>query len=447
MNTLALLSAVALSASVASASTLPRPVVASVPSYEDAADSLFQLGRQAINDERYEQAATVLRQLVDRYPSSTRVGEALYWTAWAQYQLGTNRHSKDYLSAALASIDQLQTKFPRSSTIADARNLRTQILSAQANLGDSRAAGQIASQAKQLQQSSGCSKGDDEMRMAALQGLMNMNSSDAVPILKEVLAQRDPCRADLRKQALYLIAQRKGDDVMSTLLDVARNDASTEVRADAVYWLAETHSDRAAVALDSILFQGRDNEIRLRSVYALSQVGTERATDALKRAAQDDKMPDDIRNQALYWLGNMKRVDVAFFRSVFQSTRSRAVRQQIAFAVAGLNTPAATQWLIDMAKDKSIDADSRKNAIYWVSQQRTVDMEQLNSIYDAARGDHDVQGQVIYVLSNRKESAAVDKLMAIAKSDPDIDNRKTALYWLGTKNDPRIQQFLRDLLK
>jgi len=448
MRRLVFLSMIALGTSVASAATRPSSVVdASAPSVEDAADSLFQLGRQAINDERYEQAATILRQLVDRYPSSVRASEALYWRAWAQYQLGADRHSKEYLNAALETVDRLQSKFPRSKNLADARELRTRILTAQASMGDSRAAGQIASEANKLKQGGACSNGDDEMRMAALQGLVNTNSTDALPILKEVLAQRDPCRVELRKHAVYLIAQRRGDDVVTTLLDVARNDASTDVRADAIYWLSTTRSDRAAAALDSILFQGRDNDIRLRSVYALSQVGTEKATEALKRAAQDDKMPDEIRGQAVYWLGNMKRVDLAFFRSVFQSTKSRAVRDQIATAVVGLKSPAGTQWLIDMAKDKSIDADSRKNAIYWVSQERTVDMDQIIGIYESARGDNDIQSQVIYALSNRREPAAVDKLMAIAKSDPNIDNRKTALYWLGTKNDPRIQQFLRDLLK
>ena len=37
--------------------------------------------------------------------------------------------------------------------------------------------------------------------------------------------------------------------------------------------------------------------------------------------------------------------------------------------------------------------------------------------------------------------------MAIAKSDPNIENRKKALFWLGQKNDPRVKQFLRDLIK
>jgi hypothetical protein len=53
---------------------------------------------------------------------------------------------------------------------------------------------------------------------------------------------------------------------------------------------------------------------------------------------------------------------------------------------------------------------------------------------------------VIYVFSQRKESTAVDKLMAIAKTDQNIEMRKTALYWLGQKNDPRVKQFIQDLI-
>jgi hypothetical protein len=122
------------------------------------------------------------------------------------------------------------------------------------------------------------------------------------------------------------------------------------------------------------------------------------------------------------------------------------LRSQIIHAVVGLKTPEVTKWLLDMAKDKTIDVESRKNAIYWASQQRTVDMNELNAIYDQARGDDEVQTQVLYVYSTRKETAAVDKLMAIAKSDPNIEMKKQALYWLGKKNDPRIKQFILDLI-
>jgi len=36
--------------------------------------------------------------------------------------------------------------------------------------------------------------------------------------------------------------------------------------------------------------------------------------------------------------------------------------------------------------------------------------------------------------------------MAIAKSDPNLELRKQALFWLGQKNDPRVRQFIRDLI-
>jgi HEAT repeat protein len=216
------------------------------------------------------------------------------------------------------------------------------------------------------------------MRMAALQGLMSMNSTDALPILKQVLAQRDPCRVGLRKQAVYMIAQRRGDDVVRRC---SRSHAT--IRATKSRVTPCTGCRRPArpgnrrPRLDSV--SGRDNELRTKAVYALSQVGTERASQALRRAAQDEKLPDDVRGQATYWLGNARLADLDFFRSLYKSTRSSNVHGQIIQAVVGLRTPEATQWLIDMAKDKTMDAESRKNAIYWAGQQRSVDMDQLNT--------------------------------------------------------------------
>ena len=55
--------------------------------------------------------------------------------------------------------------------------------------------------------------------------------------------------------------------------------------------------------------------------------------------------------------------------------------------------------------------------------------------------------QVIFVLSQRSSSpAAVDKLLDIAKNDKDPELRKKAIFWLGQSRDPRVQQFLIDLI-
>ena len=53
-------------------------------------------------------------------------------------------------------------------------------------------------------------------------------------------------------------------------------------------------------------------------------------------------------------------------------------------------------------------------------------------------------GGVVDRLDRRAVTAAVDKLMAVARSDSNIEMRKKSLFWLSQKNDPRVKQFLRE---
>ena len=54
--------------------------------------------------------------------------------------------------------------------------------------------------------------------------------------------------------------------------------------------------------------------------------------------------------------------------------------------------------------------------------------------------------QLIFVYSQRREPAAVDKLLEIAQKETDRDLRKKALFWLGQSNDPRVMKFLEDII-
>jgi TolA-binding protein len=417
---------------------------------EEPADSLYRLGRQAMTDGDYRRAANLLKQVADKYPQSKSASDALYWRAWSLHRLGADNRSSRELDDALDAIDRLERDYPKATTLADARTLRSTIRSAQATLGNATAAGEIARDAKGLRQQRACNTGsaaDEEMRLAALDGLLSMNSADAIPILQDVLKQTDPCRIEMRKKAIFLISQKSGTDVARTLLDVARTDPSNDVRGEAIFWLSQTRSEFAIPALDSILFQTRDDEIRKKAIFALSQKSRDqRARSALQRAAEDERMPEDIREEAIFWLGQAGIVDLDYFKGLFQKSRNIDLRKKIMFSVSQTSSAAATTWLIDVAKDRNFDVDIRKEAIFWASQRSRVDMDAIQSVYDAAKGDQEMQKQVIFVYSQRRESTAVDKLMDIAKNDPRIENRKEALFWLGQKNDPRVRQFLRDLI-
>src|SRR5439155_4278651 len=65
---------------------------------------------------------------------------------------------------------------------------------------------------------------EDDVRVAELNGLLQMDATNALPILRKVLAKRDGCSAGLRRKAVFIVSQKRGAETEDILLDVARND-------------------------------------------------------------------------------------------------------------------------------------------------------------------------------------------------------------------------------
>ena len=80
-----------------------------------------------------------------------------------------------------------------------------------------------------------------------------MDAESAVPILKQVLARRDPCSVVLRRKAVFILSQKRTTETEDILLTVVRGDPDPEVREGGVFWLSQVGSERAVSALDSIL--------------------------------------------------------------------------------------------------------------------------------------------------------------------------------------------------
>jgi HEAT repeat protein len=394
-------------------------------------------------DEDYGLAARLFLQLVNDYGQSDYAGDALYYRAYSLYQLGGRRELRD----ALAALDAQERDYPRASTRDDARALRTRIQAVQARNGNAGAAESLYRKAAPSSDEHGCPSEDDDERLFALQGLMQMDAESALPILRQVLAKRGACSENLRKHAVFIVSQKTGDEATSLLLDVARTDPSSEVRAEAIQWLGQSHSSRAVVALDSIASTSTDEDILKKAVFALSQSHDDRAAAALRHIADDDRKQPDVRKQAIFWYGQTHRdaEDMRFLRDLFSRTKSEEIQESIIQAMAQAHTSEAMRWLIDLARDKSLSIDARKNALFWAGQ-NGADLRQLTSLYDEMRGETEIQNQLIFVFSQRRDREAVDKLIDIASNDPDRDLRKQAIFWLGQSRDPRVQRFLLDLI-
>ena len=328
----------------------------------------------------------------------------------------------------------------------DATELYAQIRTLQAKLGDANAATDIATQAGTLRQAAGCtgSRSDDEMRMAALDGLMSMNSQDAIPILEAVLKQRDPCRAELRKRAVFMIAQKRGSSVVPTSRRRAHRPEHRRARRRDL--LAGSSQAEAAIpALDSIIFQSKDDEVRKKAIFALSQQRREwrgrRSSaspgreDPRGRARRRDLLARTERDRRPRVLQDALQVDEKHRASEQDPERRRDG------TVAGRVGVAARH----RARQDLRRRDPQERDLLGVTAARN-GSHRLNTLYDQSRGEDEIEEHILFIYSQRRESAAVDKLMSVARSDPNTEMRKKALFWLGQKNDPRIKAFILELI-
>ena len=406
----------------------------------DSGDSLYRVARKAINDGDYRRAAALFQQLADRYPKSQYAGDALYWRAFALYRHG----GADDLRASLASLELQRTRYPTAATQGDAAALATRVRGELARRGDPRAAEQVVRTADSAVR--GCPSDDDDMRVAALNAMMQMDADQALPVLRKVLARRDACSETLRKKAVFLVAQKQGDESANILIDVARSDPSAEVRGDAVFWLGQVPGDRSVALLDSILQSTKDEDLQDKAIFALSQHEGPRSAAILRDLISQPNVAEDTKSRAIFALGHGRQSSetFAYLKQLFPTLASETLKDQVLMSVAQSGDDANRAWVRGVAQDPKQDIEVRKKALFWLGQSGG-SLDEILALYDQLP-DEALKEQVIFVLSQRREPAATDKLIDIAKHDGNRELRKKAIFWLGQRDDPRVRKLLEELI-
>jgi HEAT repeat protein len=404
---------------------------------QDPAVALYRDAREELNDNDYERAAELFKRIIDKYPRSTYTPDAYYWRGFALYKNGDN-------DDAVAVLKQQQSKYPKAATARDGAQLIARIQGIRASQGNAKAGEEVSSGATQA--AKGCPKGDDDddVRIAALNSFLNMNSEQAIPLLKQILARRDACSVELRRKAVFLVSQKRGPEVEDILLSAARNDPDKEVRAQAVFWLSQVNSERAVGYLEDILKSSTDNDIREKALFSLSQHRSERAAQLLRSYAENTSAPDDLREKAIFWLGQRRAGEnTEFLKALYAKERSQELREKIIFSLS--QQRGNESWLMAIATNENENMEMRKKALFWAGQSKAVSLPELTSLYEKM-SNREMKDQLIFVYSQRRDKEAVDKLMSIAKNENDRELRKKAIFWLSQSKDPRVADFLMQLI-
>jgi HEAT repeat protein len=272
-----------------------------------------------------------------------------------------------------------------------------------------------------------------------------MDASNAVPILKKVLARRDACSAGLRRKAVFLLSQKHSGETEDLLLDAAQHDPDPEVRQQAVFWLSQVPTDRAVGMLDSILRTTDDAELREKALFALSQQHSPRAGQILRGYAENANAPSEAREKAIFWLGQQHSGEnAAFLRGLYGKLTDEDLKEKVIFSLSQMHDADNNRWLMDIALNERESIEMRKKALFWAGQTGG-DLTQLSGLYDRMQ-NREMKEQLIFVYSQRHEAAAVDRLIQIAKTEQDKELRKKAIFWLGQSHDPRAAQVLLEII-
>ena len=415
---------------------------------QDTADALYRRGRTEFNGRKYQQAINYFRQLRENYTQSHYLPQAYLYEAYSLYGLNAEASYRQ----ALSLLDTYRNLYSQAWTN-DFASLYTRVQGRLARLGDTDAAAAVAARAAQLNIRTRVfdtslvfvqGRDEDDDRMQALNALAQMRWESAMPILRDVIANKDSSRVRLRRRALMILAQKRGEGREDILIDAATNDPDLGVREQAVQWLSVVRTDRAVAALDSILQFAAEESLQEKAMLALSQHRSAEAGEIMRRYAERPDISKNMRLRAIQWLAQ-RRDTGPFLRDLYVRSDDSDVKERVLMALSQQRDEENSQFLLDIAVDEGEDMRLRRRALNWLGQRRNV-TQQLYGLYDQV-SEPELKEQLLMVYGQRgRDSTAVERLITIVRSEQDQRLRSRAIFWLGQTRSARAAEVLREII-
>jgi hypothetical protein len=369
-------------------------------------EELYDDGREALDDDHYEQAAAKFTALADM--NGPQTDAALYWKAYAENKLGRR-------DSALTTIADLKRRFPQSRWQKDAGALEIEVR---------QSTGQPPHPDTQK---------DDDLRLLAIRGLMNVDPEHAIPLLGKVLDSPTASPKE-KSQALFVIAQSGSPQARDVLGKVARGQSNPDLQRRAVEYLGMFGGNQARTVLAEVYSSSSDPSIK-RAILRSYMIGGDK--DRLFAAAKSEK-DENLRSEAIRQLGLVHGVNE--LEQLYKTESSPELRRAIlqAFFLSGdagrLVAAAQTE------KDPELRRAAVRNLGLIHSDESG---KALQAIY-AKETDRDTRAGVLNAFFLQNNAAA---LVAIARSEKDPDLKREAVQKLSLMHSKEATDYLMELLK
>ena len=366
---------------------------------------LYDGGREALDDDRYDQAASKFQQLVEL--NGPQTDAALYWKAYAENRLGKR-------DTALASIADLKRRFPQSRWQKDASALEIEV---------KQATGQPVKPGDQS---------DDELKMLALQGVMNGDAQKGLSILENILNGSGTPK--LKSRALFMAAQSGRPEAREVLAKIARGQSNPDLQRKAVEYLGLFGGAQSRQTLAEVYASSGDASVKHAILRSYMIAGDRERLFAAAKSEKDES----LRREAIRQLGLVH--GTSELEQLYGADTSTDLRREIlqAFFLAG-----DAGRLVRAAQGEK-DPELRRAAIRNLGLIHSDDSgKALQEIY-SKETDHSVKAEVLNAYFLQGDAKA---LVAIARSEKDPELKRTAVSKLALMHSKEGSDYLMELLQ
>ena len=370
----------------------------------DRENRLYEEARRHVDEMRWERAVERFNDVITM--KGRQAEAALYFKAYSQDRLGQR-------AEALATLQALSRDYPSSRYLQQAKALEAEVR---------RNAGQPARPQD---------AGDEELKLMAMNAMMNTAPEQAVPMLEKLLA--GTASPKLKEKALFVLAQSNSAQSREVLRNIAKGSSTPELQSRAISYLGMHGGRESRAILSEIYASSNDVDVKKRILRAFMHGGEK---DRLFTAAQSEKDPE-LRATAVQQLGMMGAH--AELSTLYQKETAVDVKKQIirAMFVGGNSTR-----MIELAKGEQ-NPELRREAIRNLGLMGSKGTgEALVEIYGSDR-DATVRKAVITALFHSDNAAA---LVAIARKEEDPTLKKEIVSRLSHMNSKVAIDYMLEII-
>ncbi len=367
-------------------------------------DDAYDTAQNALNSDEFADAVGAFDSVIKMH--GRKADAATYWKAYALNKQGNK-------AQALTAIAELRKSYPQSRYLRDAGALELEIKSSSGHPANPE------------------NVPDEELKLLALQSLINSDPERAIPILDKVIHGNDSPK--MKDKALFVLSQSNSEKAQESLLSVAKAGNDPDLQKRAIRYLGMNGNSRNRAVLKEIYTSSSSLEIKKAVFQGWLMCG---AKDDVLAVAQQEKSPE-LRKEAIRYLGIMGgRKEL---RQLYKQSDDREVKEALLQAMGISGDVEGMTEFAQSDKDPDIRRRAVRNLGIFGGSEGT---NTLVSIYNS-QADIETKKEVINALFL---NGAAKQMVALARKETNPELKRAWIQKLSLMSSPDITEYMMEIL-